>query len=331
MHMRKALVLTDISGSDAVYCASRAEKSGSIESVWIPEMTRRDSVSILGAVASNTNKIMIAPCIINVYSRTPALIGMSLMTLQELSNGRLIAGLSVGNPDYVRDIHGMLPKSSIKRLRETVSIVRKVTAAKSSNISYNGEMFTIRNWAPKFPDNINSFPIYVGAHNPKLLEFVGEDCDGVVLNLVSPENVASASKIIESAEIRKGRKEHSVDIGSIMMISLNSNRQLAEERVRKQIGFYLSRSRQIRARLSRTQFAEDIKMAEELIAEGNQNEIPKKLSQNLVDSISIYGTKNDAENRLAEYEKKGLNLAIFYVAGWMGDTRSFTDALLSSI
>lgn len=331
MLMRKALVLTDVSGSDALYCSAKAEQYGRIESIWVPEMNRRDSVSILGAIAANTTKIKIATGIINVYSRTPALIAMSLMTLQELSNGRLLAGLSVGNPDYVRDIHGMTVTKSINRLREVVSIVRKTSSAKTESISHTGEIFTIRKWTPKFPASIDSFPIYVGAHNPKLLEFVGEACDGVILNLVSPENVKSAAKIIQTSATRNGREASSVDIASIVMIAVNDDGQIAEQRVRKQIAFYLSRSRQIRMRLGKSEFSNDIKMVDSLLIEGKQSEISERLSKNLIDSIAIYGTKNDVERRLLDYERSGLNLAMFYVAGWMGDARSFTDSLLSAI
>ncbi len=328
--MRKALMLTDMSGSDAVYCALKAEGSGKIESVWVPEMTRRDSISILGAIAASTKKIRVAPGILNVYSRTPALIAMSLVTLQELSNGRLCAGLSVGNPDYVHDIHGLKVKDSIERLREVISIVRK-TAAGEANVSFKGRVFEIKSWSPKFP-KIDPFPIYVGAHNPGLLQFVGEACDGVILNLVSPENIGSAATIIRQAASNSGRPSNAVDISSIMMVAINnSDAHAAEQRVRKQIAFYLSRSRQIRKRFSKSAFAGEITKVEELMAKGKQNEIAPGLSQELVDSISVYGTRGDVEERVADYEKAGLDLAILYVAGWMEDSRSFTDSLLGSI
>jgi alkanesulfonate monooxygenase SsuD/methylene tetrahydromethanopterin reductase-like flavin-dependent oxidoreductase (luciferase family) len=328
--MRKALMLTDVSGNDAIYCALKAEESRAIESIWIPEMTRRDSISILGGLAVRTKRIRIAPAILNVYSRTPALIAMSLATLQELSNGRVIAGLSTGNPDYVRDVHGLNLTKSIERLRETVTIIRESLASGTENFSYDGEIFKVRKWSPKFP-RIKDIPIYVGAHNPGLLEFVGEACDGVILNLVSSDNLSAAIELIRKSATQHGRSPNSVDIASIIMIAIDNDRRLSERRVRTQIAFYLARSQQIRTRFSKSPFADEIMKIQNTLLKGRLDEIAAGLSRNLVDSIAIYGTKRDAEKRLAEYERAGLNLAIFYVAGWMEDSASFTSNLLESI
>jgi 5,10-methylenetetrahydromethanopterin reductase len=322
--MRESLMLTDISGSDAIYCSSQAEERD-LETVWIPEMTRRDSISILGAISAKTSRIRIAPGILNVYSRTPALIAMTLLTLQELSGGRLVAGLSSGNPDYIREIHGMKFVNNIQRLRETIAIVRE--ALSSENMSYSGKIFTIKRWAPKFP-KMRPFPIYVGAHNPKLLEFVGEACDGVILNLVSPENVTTARRIIQNSETKHGRKNGSVDISSILMIAVDVDPSAAEKRVRKQVAFYLARSSQIRKRLLNSKFAEEISKTEKALINGRQDDIASELSREFVNEIAVYGNKREVEMRLLEYEKAGLDQAIFYVAGWMGDPRQFTDRLL---
>jgi alkanesulfonate monooxygenase SsuD/methylene tetrahydromethanopterin reductase-like flavin-dependent oxidoreductase (luciferase family) len=321
-------MLTDMSGSDAMYCASRAEEKG-LESVWVPEMTRRDSVSILGGIASSTKRIHLAPGILNVYSRTPALIAMTLASLQEMSNGRLIAGLSSGNPDTIRNVHGLNYKDSIERLREVVGIIRMV-ASGNERLEVSGKIFNIKNWSPKFP-KLSPIPIYVGAHNPKLLQFIGESCDGVILNLVSSENVRSAIRIISDSASSCGRDPKSIDIASIVMVSIDDDAKVAEERVRKQIAFYLARSRQIRKRFSKSEFAEDVSKVNDALAKGREGEIARNLSQDLVDSVGIYGSKEEVEERIYEYEKAGLNLAILYIAGWMNDARSITDNLLGRI
>ncbi|MHB1868379.1 MAG: LLM class flavin-dependent oxidoreductase [Nitrososphaerales archaeon] len=327
--MRKSLMLTDIGASDAIYCSRRAEEK-KLEAIWIPEMNRRDSISILGAVAANTGKIQVAPGILNVYSRTPALIAMTLNTLQELSDGRIIAGLSSGNPDYIRDIHGLSYGQNIDRLRETIAIIRKAQSG-DSFIGYKGKIFAINNWSPKF-QNIKNIPIYIGAHNPNMLNFAGESGDGVILNLVSPENVVSAKERIHESARRHGRETGSVSISSILMIAIDNNDpHSAEKRVRNQIAFYLTRSRQIRKRFAKSKYAGEIANAENALARGRTNDVATGLSREFVKEIAIYGNKRDVEARLLEYENAGLDEAIFYVAGWMGDSRKFTDDLLESM
>ncbi|MCL5068004.1 MAG: LLM class flavin-dependent oxidoreductase [Thaumarchaeota archaeon] len=325
--MRAGLMLTDTTAPDAIYCAQRAEKFG-LEGVWVPEMTRRDSVSILGAIAATTSMIKIAPSILNVYSRTPALVSMTLQTLQELSNGRLICGLSVGNPTYVTNIHGMEVKKSVQRLRETVQIIRKVSAG--GPINHEDKIFPIKNWNPSFP-SLKPFPIYVGAHNPSLLRLVGELCDGVILNLVDTEDVRNASKVIRDSAEKHGRDPHKIEVASIMMVALDDDRSVAEKRVRQQIAYYLLRSQLIRKRLSESRHSEEMRGIEASLNTGRLDTVASSLSREFVDSLSIYGNKEELQRKLLDYEKVGLSMPIFYVAGWLGDGRAFTDNLLKHL
>lgn len=322
--MRHALMLTDVSGREAVYCSKIAEE-GKLEGIWIPEMTRRDSVSILGAVAVTTETIHIATGILNVFSRTPALITMTLMTLQELSGGRLIGGLSVGNPAYTRNIHGMQASHGVLRLSEAIQIIKAISG--DHPFQFKGRILQIENWNPNFP-RLKPIPIYVGAHNPALLKLIGELADGVILNLVSPDDVRRAVGIIQESARQHDRDPNSIDIAAIMMLALNKNRSQAEWRIRKQIAFYLSRSRLVRERFKGGVFADDINRLEKIIGGKTLEQVAEILPQHLVDALSIYGDQEDLKTKLVEYEKAGLNLSIAYVAGWLGDSCTFTESLV---
>jgi len=327
--MRKSLMLTDVSPNEAIYCSRFAEEKN-LNAIWIPEMSRRDSISILGAVAANTKEIQVAPGILNVHSRSPALIAMTLITLQELSGGRLLSGLSSGNPDYIRDIHGLSYVKNIDRLRETIAIIRKACSGQNI-IGYKGKSVAINNWSPKF-QNVKTIPLYIGAHNPNMLDLVGEVADGVILNLVSPGNVESARERIHESAKRHGRELGFPSIASILMIAIDNNdSKIAEKRVRSQIAFYLARSAQIRKRFARSEHADDIAKAERAIASGRTEELAKGISREFVNEIAVCGTQKDVESKLLEYEKAGLDEAIFYVAGWMGDSKKFTEELLESM
>src|SRR5256885_3616960 len=58
---------------EAVELAQHAENLG-FESVWMPEAYGTDAVSILGALAARTQRIRLGTGIVNVFSRTPALL-----------------------------------------------------------------------------------------------------------------------------------------------------------------------------------------------------------------------------------------------------------------
>src|SRR5260370_9691051 len=77
---------------EALELAQRAEALG-FDSVWAPEAYGTDAVSILGALAARTEHIQLGTGIVNVFSRTPALLAQTAATLDSISGGRFILGL----------------------------------------------------------------------------------------------------------------------------------------------------------------------------------------------------------------------------------------------
>lgn len=330
--MRIGIILTDITAADALWCARRAESYG-VESVWVPEMIRRDSISILGAIAATTQRIKVATSIINVYSRTPALIAMTLATLQELSNDRLIFGMSTGNPAYIGAIHGMEFKSSITRMREVIEVLRKLSRDEKID-EYRGKTFKLSGWEPRF-DHLNPlFPIFVGAHGPNMLKFAGEEADGVILNLVDVDGLRRAATIVNDVASARGRARKPA-VASLLMVSVDPDPRKAEARVRKQIAYYLIKSKAIRHRLMGVpKFAGDVEKIER-DGRGQNTKLDhaaESLSEEIVDSLSVHGSDlKGFEERLSEYKKAGLTLPICYVAGWLGDSRTFVEEQIGKI
>jgi len=74
---------------------------------WLPETWGRDAVSVLAAIAERTKSIGLGTSIMPVYSRSPALIGQTAASLQELSDGRFRLGLGPSGPIFIEGWHGV--------------------------------------------------------------------------------------------------------------------------------------------------------------------------------------------------------------------------------
>src|SRR5256885_8017289 len=125
---------------EAVELAQYAEALG-FESVWMPEAYGTDAVSILGALAARTQRIRLGTGIVNVFSRTPALLGQTAATLDLISNGRFILGLGTSGHQVVSGWHGMRFDRPLQRMRETVEILRRVL--RQERLRFDGEIFTL--------------------------------------------------------------------------------------------------------------------------------------------------------------------------------------------
>src|SRR4051812_23890242 len=63
------------------------------ESFWVPEAWGYDIFPLLTEMALKTKRIKLGTGIVNVFSRSPALLAMSAATMHEISDGRFMLGI----------------------------------------------------------------------------------------------------------------------------------------------------------------------------------------------------------------------------------------------
>src|SRR5262245_8492343 len=86
---------------DCIELANLAEKRG-YDSVWFSEgYGHNDAISTLTAAALNTSRITLGSSVMVVYLRHPVLMGMTAMSLAEMTNGRVALGLGTGHRDQL--------------------------------------------------------------------------------------------------------------------------------------------------------------------------------------------------------------------------------------
>jgi F420-dependent oxidoreductase-like protein len=117
------------------------EKAG-LDVVWVPEAYSFDAVSAMGYIAAKTERVTIASGILNVYSRTPALMAMTAAGIDALSEGRCMLGLGASGPQVIEGFHGVPYDAPMTRIRETVEICREIWK-REQKLSYNGKKYQI--------------------------------------------------------------------------------------------------------------------------------------------------------------------------------------------
>jgi F420-dependent oxidoreductase-like protein len=171
-----------------------AERLGA-DSVWIPEFWAFDALTPLGYLAASTSTIRLATGIVQLGARTPAMLAMSAMSLQALSGGRFVLGVGTSGPQVMEGWHGIRFDKPVRRTRETIEIIRAITAG--DRLQYDGEIYqlplplsepseerrSIRSAAPPV-----QVPIYVAALGPANLRLTGELADGWIGNSFFPES-----------------------------------------------------------------------------------------------------------------------------------------------
>ena len=104
-----------------------AERLG-VDSVWVPEFWAGDALTPLAYLAACTSRVRLATGIVQLGARTPAMLAMSALSLQSLSGGRFLLGVGTSGPQVMEGWHGVRFDKPLRRTRETIEIIRLVTA-----------------------------------------------------------------------------------------------------------------------------------------------------------------------------------------------------------
>ena len=143
----------------------RAADEAGVETVFVPETWGRDAFSILVQLADRTSRIRLGTGIVNVYSRSPAALAQHFATLDELSGGRIIAGLGTSGPRVIEHFHGVPFGRSATRLREVVQILRMLFAGEP--LRFVGQTFRLeRGFTFRFKPLRDRIPIYLASFRP---------------------------------------------------------------------------------------------------------------------------------------------------------------------
>src|SRR5699024_2752146 len=82
------------------------------------------ATTLLAEMAVHTKRIQLATGIMNVFSRSPALIAMQAATLQEISGGRFTLGIGTSGKNVIEGLHGVPFKKTLTQTRRVIQTVR---------------------------------------------------------------------------------------------------------------------------------------------------------------------------------------------------------------
>ncbi|MFD6550874.1 LLM class flavin-dependent oxidoreductase, partial [Streptomyces sp. NPDC058398] len=175
-----------------------ALESAGLDAVWVAEAYGFDSPTVMGYLAARTERMRIGSAILNVYSRTPALIAQTAAGLDALTNGRALLGIGASGPQVVEGWHGRRYDRPLGRTRETIELARRIW--RREVIEHRG--ITDLPLPPEKGGSLGrplklltrpvreSVPVYVAALGPANVRMTAQLADGWLPFLYVPEHAA---------------------------------------------------------------------------------------------------------------------------------------------
>ena len=214
--------------------AARAAEGAGFDTLWTldsPLLAGRllDPYLALAACASTTSRARLGVAVTNPITRHPVVTACSILSLDDLSDGRAVLG--IGSGDSAMRTLGLDPadvtgshRTRRDRLRETVAFVNTICAGQA--VTLGGKTFQLERPARRVP-------IYIAATGPRMLELAGEIADGVIIQVgMHRACIEQALGHIKKGAARAGRDPDTVDIVHSTFTAIGEDRQLALDRAR---------------------------------------------------------------------------------------------------
>jgi len=309
----------ELSIAENVLCARVAEESG-FHSVWVPEGWSKEAFTILAAISQSTERVQLATGIVNIYSRSPALIAMSVATLDEASEGRAILGLGVSTREIVEDWHGLPYERPMQRASEYVSIIRTILAHET--VSFDGKFFHLRRFKLGFRPFRSRIPIFLAALGPRIASLAGELADGVLLFLQPIHNLDEIGRRIGEGAKRASKRMEEIAVAQAIPVCASERADEARDSVRKIIAYYVGGARVYNRLLSRTGFAKEAALIQRAWKEGRGEKALRLVTDDMVDSVAAAGTAQDAIRGVRRFIDAGVGLPVLYICQPSGEARA---------
>jgi F420-dependent oxidoreductase-like protein len=240
---------------------------------------------------------------------------MHAVSLDYLSNGRLILGIGVSGPQVVEGWYGQPYPKPLARTREWVEIFRKVVA-REEPVSFDGDHYKL-----PYPEGTglgkplklilhpirDHIPLYLGAEGPKNVALSAELCDGWIPMFISPYRMMEQYKV--AMEIRSPQFEIAASVP--VVIDDDLDRALAQ--VKQNVGFYVggmgAKSFNVhKDHVSRMGFEAEANKIQELFMSGQRDQAIAAVPDQLADEISLCGPKERIRERLAAWKESPVTM-----------------------
>lgn len=297
-------------------------EAAGVDMIWGGEIYGFDLVSTLAYVAAKTERIQLMTGILPIYSRSPAIIAQTAMTIDTLSEGRFILGLGTSGPQVIEGWHGVPFSKPMGRTRDVIEICRKVWSGdkvvhegSAVSLPYDGGTGLgkpLKLMAKPFRRDI---PIAVASIGPRNVEMTAELAEVWQPIHFLPEKFND----VWGDSLAAGGAKRSGDLGALQIVAggtvaLGDGAMVDSVRkgVRDNVGFYVggmgARDKNFYNDLfKRYGYVDEAEKIQDLFLTGKRDEAFAAVPDDYVDRASLTGDPERVKERVEVYRSVGVS------------------------
>jgi len=304
------------SAADSV---AKLEKAG-LDTVWVAEAYGFDSPTLMGYLAAKTETVEIGSAILNIYSRTPALLAQTAAGLDNVSGGRAILGLGASGPQVIEGWHGLAYDRPLGRTREVVDIVRR--ALRREVVTNDG---IIKLPLPEGqgtglgkplkmltkPER-ESVPIWIASLGKKNVQATAEYADGWLPHLYAPELAGKAwGEPLEAGRAKRPAELGTLQIAAGGMVAIGDDVKGMLDFARPMFALYIggmgARGKNFYNDLVREYgYEAEAEKIQDLYLDGKKDEAAAAVPTDLLEMCNLVGPESYVKERIEAFREAGV-------------------------
>jgi F420-dependent oxidoreductase-like protein len=312
----------------AVEFAVAAERIG-VSSLWIPEVWGYDALTGLAYLAAKTSSIDLGTFVVQLGSRSPALLATSALSLEELSGGRFILGIGTSGPRVMEGWHGVRFRKPVQTTRETIEIIR--TVSRGERLEHTGEIYPLplpdsRGAALRPMVRPDHVPVYIAAMGPQNLRLTGETADGWLGNAFIPEAAEVFLAPLREGAQQAGRSLDDLDLVAPVAVEFHDDQDSADAAARRHADGYAFTIGAMGAGGTRGQnfyndaftrlgYGTEVDTVVELWRAGKRDEARRAVPLDLGRLTNLLGTSDAIADRVSRYRAAGITTLLAKLEG----------------
>lgn len=308
---------------------AEAERCG-FDAMFTAEAWGSDAFTPLTWYGKETSRMRLGTSIVQMSGRTPTSIAMHVLTLDHLTDGRVILGMGVSGPQVVEGWYGEPFAKPLARTREVVDIIRQVLA-REAPVTNDGPHHPLPYAGPgaaglgkplkpiTHPLRAD-VPIWLGAEGPKNVAQSAEIADGWLPIFFSPAAAEMYRPWLEEGFARPGarRTRETFEIAATCHLQITEGTdetRAALEGMKPFAALYMggmgAKDQNFHKDVfDRMGYAEVADRVQELYLGGEKDRATAAVPDELVDAIHIIGDKGKVRERVAEWEESGVTMLL---------------------
>ncbi len=285
------LLLTSQSG-DAADVAGRAEALG-YGSLWLGELWGTAAPVKLAQIATQTETIGLGTAILNVYSRSPAVLAMTAASLDELSDGRFTLGVGTSTRKAIEDLHSTDFDRPVRRSHETIELIKAFLDG-DDRVEYDGELLS----AADFPPLGREVPVYHAALGPANRRVVARLCDGWIPHNIPFSELPDAFDYVVE-HLPDGRRPDDVVVAPYVPSAVDDDAETARDVVRGHVAYYVGNGDGYKRAVG-AKYPDAADAVREAWTDGDRRRAAAAVTDEMVDDLGVAGTPERARERMRE-------------------------------